>query len=315
MFQLRNLVNRRNVKKDPSDDVNASEDFFTAILDGHILSAAMEVFKMDSLDGEPCVDFFPQDVFELDTEQKKDILATAVRKIVDKFVNMCIVHDKDEKRKEVDGVYEYACEMLTLGLLWLEFTDCIREGDGDRILRCWRYMMVLFKATNHKNYAIEAFTLLTHEKFLQSPRVAQQLKWSRTINTHGKPGKNIPCDLHMEHLNREAKNALMGLGSNITDKAVKRIGRCLGVTVEILDNFDKVNDVPRQSGRHSKRSTKTDVEKIVKQLSETSQVFKEQKGRSHFNFKSFHNNLVRKIPPNDLKQWMSQQYQKLIVYS
>lgn len=315
MFQLRNLVNRRNVKKDPSDDVNASEDFFRAVLHGHIISAAMEVFKMDSPDGTPCVDFLPQDVSELDTEKKKDILATAVHKIVDKFVDMFNVHDKDEKRREVDGVYEYACEMLTLGLLWLEFSDSIQEGDGDRILRCWRYMMVLFKATNHKNYAIEAFTLLAQEKFLQSPRVAQQLKWSRTINTHGKPGKNIPCDLHMEHLNREAKNAFMGLGSNITDKAVKRIGRCLGVTVEILDNFDKVNDVPRQSGRHSKRSTKNDVEKIVKQLSETSQVFKEQKGRSHLNFQSFHNNLIRKIPLKDLKQWMSQQYQKLNVYS
>ena len=135
-------------------------------------------------------------------------------------------------------------------------------------------MMVLFKATNHKNYAIEAFTLLAQEKFLQSPRVAQQLKWSRTINTHGRPGKNVPCDLPMEHLNHEAKNAFMGLGSNITDKAVKRIGRCLGVTVDILNNFDKVNDVSRQSGRHSK----SDIEKIVKQLSETLKVFKSKKG-------------------------------------
>lgn len=96
---------------------------------------------------------------------------------------------------------------------------------------------------------------------------------------------------------------------------MKRIRLCLGVTVEILDNFDKINDVSRQSGRHSKRSTKSDVEKIVKQLSETSQVFKEQKGHSHLNFQSFHNNLIRKMPLNDLKQWMSQQYQNLIVYS
>jgi len=27
--------------------------------------------------------------------------------------------------------------------------------------------------------------------------------WSHTVNVHGKPGKNIPMDLHMEHLNRD----------------------------------------------------------------------------------------------------------------
>ena len=314
MFQLRNLVNRRNIKKDPSDDVNASEDFFTTVVHGHILAAAMEVFKMDSLDEVPCDEAFTQDPSKLDVEQKRDLMQTAVHKIVDKFVNMSIVYDKDEKGKEVDGVYEYACETLTLGLLLLEFNDSIQWSDGDRIFRCWRYFMVLFKSTSHKNYAIEAFVLLAQEKFLQSPRIALQLKWSRTINTHGKPGKNIPCDLHMEHLNREAKNAFIGLGSNITDQSVKRIGQCLGVTVSILDNFDRVNNVPRQSGHHSKRSAKADLEKIVQQLSETSQVFKEQIGRSHFNFRSFRNNLIRRVPLSDLKQWMSQQYQKLIVY-
>ena len=40
MFQLQNLI-RRNVKKDPSDDVNTSEDFFTDVVHGHILAAAM----------------------------------------------------------------------------------------------------------------------------------------------------------------------------------------------------------------------------------------------------------------------------------
>ena len=68
MFQLRNLVNRRNVKKDPSDDVNASEDFLRAVVHGHIIAAAMEVFQMDSLDGVPCADLFPQDPSKLDTE-------------------------------------------------------------------------------------------------------------------------------------------------------------------------------------------------------------------------------------------------------
>ena len=36
----------------------------------------------------------------------------------------------------------------------MEFVDAIREGDGSRILRCWRYLLLLFKATqkHHSSY-------------------------------------------------------------------------------------------------------------------------------------------------------------------
>ena len=44
----------------------------------------------------------------------------------------------------------------------------------------------------------------------------------------GCSGKNIAADLHMEHLNRQAKDFL---GSNITNEAVQRIGRSLRQTL------------------------------------------------------------------------------------
>lgn len=52
-------------------------------------------------------------------------MQTAVHKIMHKLVNVSIVHDKDETCEEVDGVYKYACEMLMLGLLLLEFNYSI----------------------------------------------------------------------------------------------------------------------------------------------------------------------------------------------
>ena len=121
-------------------------------------------------------------------------------------------------------MYEYACETH-----WAYF--CLNSMilfNGETVIAYFGVGNTLWYYLNLQ--AIEAFVLLAQEKFLQSPRIALQLKWSRTINTHGKPGKNIPCDLHMEHLNHEAKNAFIGLGSNITDQSVKRIGQCLGVT-------------------------------------------------------------------------------------
>ena len=66
-----------------------------------------------------------------------------------------------------------------------------------------------------------------------------QLLWNRTVNVHGCPEKNIPCDLHMEHLNRECKGSISGLGANITDGAIQRVGRSLRSHTKILENFDK----------------------------------------------------------------------------
>lgn len=55
-------------------------------------------------------------------------------------------------------VYIYATELLSLGLLWHGFHDAIKEGDSDRILCYWK--LIIFKSTNHRNYAKEAVNLL-----------------------------------------------------------------------------------------------------------------------------------------------------------
>jgi len=52
------------------------------------------------------------------------------------------------------------------------------------------------------NYAKEAVDLLLSQKYLLSERKAAQLLWSRTVNTTGPAGCNIPRDLHLEDLNR-----------------------------------------------------------------------------------------------------------------
>ena len=53
----------------------------------------------------------------------------------------------DDDATQVDHILEYGQDALTLGLLYMEFVDAVREGDGERILRCWRYFLLLFKAT------------------------------------------------------------------------------------------------------------------------------------------------------------------------
>ena len=35
---------------------------------------------------------------------------------------------------EQDKIYDYATKLVSLGVLYVEFCDAIREGDGERVL-------------------------------------------------------------------------------------------------------------------------------------------------------------------------------------
>ena len=58
-----------------------------------------------------------------------------------------------------DGVLEYACAVLNYGLFLLEFRDAIHEGDGERIARCWKAMLLYFSFGKRSKYALEAVHL------------------------------------------------------------------------------------------------------------------------------------------------------------
>ena len=144
LFQLRNLLNRRNVRKDPSDDVNACEDFFMTVTEGHILAAVMQEFQMSSLEDTPSCSIFSEDSADFDPLLRCNLIVKALQKVVHKYVDISTpsysLRPSNDKSTVVDTVQEYARDTLSLGLLYMEFADTIREGDGSCILRCWRYI-------------------------------------------------------------------------------------------------------------------------------------------------------------------------------
>ena len=69
-------------------------------------------------------------------------------------------------------------------------------------------------------------------------------------------GENIPLDLALEHYNRLLKEVIkkMGLkGSN--EKGVNRLcmRRSIGVTKQLMDNFDQDCKLFKRSGHHVKK--------------------------------------------------------------
>lgn len=197
---------------------------------------------------------------------------------------------------------------MSLGLFFLEYSDSIREGDGLRVLRCWRYLLPLFVASHRTNYSIEAFNILYQYHFMLSPRQAQQLIWDRFVNTQGRPGQNIPCDLHLEHLNRLVKGAVGSLCSNKTEKCSTRVGKALGTLQPVIDCFDADNCISELSDSHKSCSITKDCTKLVKELTRNvyvnTTVSTLDHQRKHKSFPSIKSSLLQGITHTELQTWI-----------
>jgi len=84
--------------------------------------------------------------------------------------------------------------------------------------------------------------------------------------------------------------------------------------VKLLSAFDKIIGVSQGSGSHTRSSPKEDMKKLLLQLTEKSKVFEKINGRFHKNFSKLNSNMLSKLDMDTLKQWMSQQIQKLHTY-
>lgn len=220
-----------------------------------------------------------------------------------------ISYPNASSKEDDDQVLAYAEELLGLGLLLMEFVDSVREGDGERIFRCWRFFLPIFKVSGRTNYVVEAFNLLFQYEYAFTERMKEQLMWERFINTHGRPGKNVSMDLHMEHINRVCKEAMGTLGPNTCEQSVDCIGKSVGTTMKIVQKFDQVNGLREESGYHSKRSVALDMDKLVTKL-HSSAVFEHIAGRKHIQFPKFQKNMTRRLKLDEFQEWMKKQVKK-----
>jgi len=261
--------------------MKAAEDFLLVVLHGHVVAAANTI---------------------LSGAEANDVTKLA-KSIVERFVRFDLPSSSSAPEECTDKVYLYATEVLTLGLLWHNFHDSTREGDGDRILRCWKFNLLLYKATQRKNYSIEALNLILQVNYTLSPREAAQVKWCRTVNTSNLKGHNIPMDLHLEHLNRRLKTTLRNMGSNVTNRSVKLAAESVGTVNEICHVFERqCSNSKETSDKHNCPSFEKDFKLILNTLEEK-EVFVMKTGRQHNTFKTLPR-LLEKPNYDNLIAWI-----------
>lgn len=336
LYQLKNLIDRRNVKTHPKEDFRACDDFFVLVVQGHVLAAAMKVLEVETLTEMPKDAEFD---WMLSDQERKIKLEKICNTIIDKFIKVGyesyegVASDKetrqeseasDESDKESqmetddesgdeetddeqsqqevdDSVFEYATDLLSLGMLYLEFRDAVKEGDGNRVMRCWKYFLPLFKVSGKKNYSIEALQTIFNYKFVMSDMHALQWLYSRFVNTQGLPGCNIPADEHLEHLNRICKDSIAHLGANKSKECIQRVGKCVGVISKLSENFDNEMGISKLSGKHSVASAKKDLDTVVKELVGKT-VLTQTRGRKHS--VCCKKSIFKKVSKLDMKDWV-----------
>jgi hypothetical protein len=244
----------------------------------------MEYFKMKHCDDKPTHPLLKDELWLEPKEVRQDILQAIVSEVLNVYIDIDVAFSYNVSQAESvssDKVQCYALKLLTYGLFYLEYSDIIRKGVGVICcLRCWRYLLFIFKHAQRKNYSIEALNLLAQYQFWLTPRQSAQLIWSRCVNTDGIPGRNIPADLHMEHLIRICKLAVANLGSNKSSAGLIHTGKCIGALDKILCNYDKELNISEHLGIHSVARSDKDKSILLQHLIQAN-VYKHFKERKH----------------------------------
>ena len=160
----------------------------------------------------------------------------------------------DQASKSSDDVFNYNAALLSEGLFFMNFLDAVSEGDGQRIMRQYKYLMLLCKADDPHStkYALESLYQLLLVNGL-SQKESEIFVWNRTVNNHGGLGNNIPHDLEVEHSNNFNKQGYCNIGANLSEKAVSRICHAEKPVRNISGKVDRPLQRFIRSGNHIQR--------------------------------------------------------------
>ena len=208
-------------------------------------------------------------------------------------------------------MFNYQCSLLDHGLLYLNFRDAVAEGDGTRIIRCWKFLLIQFwQESSQSKYALEALYLLFQINALLTPCEAHELKWNRSVNNHGAAGCNVPLDLDLEHDNNYIKEANRKMGRNLTTTAVTRNCSCCKVARELVELFDSECKIKKRSGKHVQRSDAQDL-RILVNLLLSEEALTETPGRNYNHYTGFLRSQTSNIDMSSLFKWINK-HKKLI---
>lgn len=210
-----------------------------------------------------------------------------------------------------DRIFNYGLQVIQLGVFLMQLDDTEREGDGERMMRNWKLLLLFNRSRRRgKKYAFEAMRLITNCRALYTPKMAHRVIHGMFVNPKGGEGNNYSNDLKQEHIVKDHKVTLHDLRGNKTLKAVTRSTSTSYSQQVIGDRIDEESNISKDSTAHTYGDCKEDVQDLVDTLHKL-EPFKFTPDRSHKSFPKISKSPLDQLDPILLDTWLSKHKRKL----
>ena len=122
IYQLRNLINRRNLTKQAKSNVNANEYFLEVCVTAYLMVAVLDFLGVAELNSLPLATPISPDLWMEDDSIRRTKLMCIASAVVDKHVDlMTTFRTPQPPLNTTSSKYDYTQEVISLGLLYLNF--------------------------------------------------------------------------------------------------------------------------------------------------------------------------------------------------
>ena len=91
------------------------------------------------------------ELWAADKDTRQAFLNSITVKIMEEYVDFTfdLDHQPQTNYTECDDrILAYTKEVISLGLFYEEYVDAVREGDDERVLCCFKFLLPLYKGSN-----------------------------------------------------------------------------------------------------------------------------------------------------------------------
>lgn len=216
----------------------------------------------------------------------------------------------EESKDDGDGIYEYGCLTLSLGLLLRDADDAVKEGDGERLSRIWKFLTFLYRVGGNDKYAVAGLRLTASHLALLSPRQSHQLKWNRTAATESGPGRRMSRDLMLENCNLTGKGEIKALGfPNINNDSIVKTTKSIGPLQKVIKKSDDDLGLSRRHTHHCNKRKQDVFSRVLNQVHNQAAVFDYSPGRRFSSFPDLQP-IFKSLKRKQLHRWIRRHKKK-----